>query len=210
MFGFFSKLFGSFAKLFGSKSDSDLKKIIPITDEEEEAMNTGSKMLVFVTVEDMKKTIGDSDKRKINRELYDNEEIGYYLDINLFKQLTGLEPVQITKTKKDIELSFDLPKEMLNKDKNIKRTYYIIKLHDKKTERIEVEEKDGKIWFNTNEFSTYALTYVDEEISSTTNVVTTSNTINNPNTVDNITSSLIALILSMIAVTSSILYFKKN
>ena len=29
MFGFFSKLFGSFAKLFGSKSDSDLKKIIP-------------------------------------------------------------------------------------------------------------------------------------------------------------------------------------
>ena len=54
---------------------------------------------------------------------------------------------------------------MKNTDKNVSRTYYIIRMHDNKAEVIatasQAEVESGKITFATDKFSTYALAYAD-------------------------------------------------
>ena len=57
---------------------------------------------------------------------------------------------------------------MKNTDKNVSRTYYIIRMHDNKAEVIatasQAEVESGKITFATDKFSTYALAYADASV----------------------------------------------
>ena len=57
---------------------------------------------------------------------------------------------------------------MKNTDKNVSRTYYIIRMHDNKAEVIatasQAEVESGKITFATDKFSTYAIAYADASV----------------------------------------------
>jgi len=70
---------------------------------------------------------------------------------------------------KEIELVIVLPEKYVNMDKNINRTYYVIREHDGKVEilkDIEVSEDGKSIIFKSNKFSTYALAYEDKVIKN--------------------------------------------
>ena len=55
---------------------------------------------------------------------------------------------------------------MKNADKNVSRTYYIIRMHDGKAEVIPSSVENDKITFATDKFSTYALAYADASVKS--------------------------------------------
>ena len=55
---------------------------------------------------------------------------------------------------------------MKNTDKNVSRTYYIIRMHDGKAEVIPSSVENDKITFATDKFSTYALAYADASVKS--------------------------------------------
>ena len=182
-------------------SDEDLSSKIEISDEEQEAMeNEGKNISIYLEVKDITDTISDSDKEQIENSL-DENTIGLYLDINLYKQVDGEEPVKITETITPIKITFTIPEELLNADKTIKRTYKVLRLHDGKITTINVEVNGNIATFETDKFSIYALTYRDEEVLETNN---------NPQTGDNIMFYISLLGLSFIGLFGSIILTKKE
>lgn len=89
-----------------------------------------------------------------------------YFDINVLVNDNNNNKLGIIpELTKDIELVIVLPEKYINTDKNVNRTYYVIREHDGKVEILKDVEvsKDGKsIIFKSNKFSTYALAYEDK------------------------------------------------
>lgn len=182
-------------------SDEDLSSKIEISDEEQESMeNEGKNISIYLEVKDITDTISDSDKEQIENSL-DENTIGLYLDINLYKQVDGEEPVKITETITPIKITFTIPEELLNADKTIKRTYKVLRLHDGKITAINVEVNGNIATFETDKFSIYALTYRDEEVLETNN---------NPQTGDNIMFYISLLGLSFIGLFGASILTKKE
>lgn len=97
-----------------------------------------------------------------------NLVVADYFDINVLVNDNNNNKLGIIpELTKDIELVIVLPEKYINTDKNVNRTYYVIREHDGKVEILKDVEvsKDGKsIIFKSNKFSTYALAYEDKVI----------------------------------------------
>jgi len=89
-----------------------------------------------------------------------------YLDISLFKQVEGESKVKISETSGAIKIAFEIPAD-LRKDG---RSYYIVKVHDGAASLITPTQSGNTLTFETDQFSTYALIYMDikEDTSETT------------------------------------------
>ena len=87
-----------------------------------------------------------------------------YLDLNLYKNVEGETEQQITETGTDVSLSIDIPASMENTDLDSKRTYQVVRIHDGEAETLvsDYDSESGKLTFNTDRFSTYAIAYADE------------------------------------------------
>ena len=64
-------------------------------------------------------------------------------------------------------LQIAVPEKLLNKDRNIERTYKIIRVHNGEvtvldSDKCQFNEKTGVITFKTDKFSTYAIVYTDK------------------------------------------------
>ena len=166
---------------------------IDFTDEDLDKINQGKNIDVYLEVKDINDSISSSDKDKIEEKL-GNDKLGLYLDVSLFKKVEGEEATKITETKTPITISFEIPEELINKDSNVERTFKVLRLHDGNVEEIEVKVNGNIATFETDKFSTYALTYND--------VITTSN----PHTGDNIGTSFVMLIISSLGLISALGY----
>ena len=166
---------------------------IDFTDEDLDKINQGKNIDVYLEVKDINNSISSSDKSKIEEKL-GNDKLGLYLDVSLFKKVDGEEATKITETKTPITISFEIPDELINKDSNVERTFKVLRLHDGNVEEIEVKVNGNIATFETDKFSTYALTYND--------VITTSN----PHTGDNIGTSFVMLIISSLGLISTLGY----
>ena len=85
-------------------------------------------------------------------------KVGMYLDISLFKQVEGESKVKISETSGAIKIAFEIP-EALRKDG---RSYYIVKVHDGVASLITPTQSGNTLTFETDQFSTYALVYMDK------------------------------------------------
>ena len=93
-------------------------------------------------------------------------KITTYFDITVAvrndeKELLGT----VSELTKEIELVVLLPEELKNTDKLVNRTYYVIRQHEDKVEKLPATlSKDGNhLVFKSDKFSTYALAYEDTE-----------------------------------------------
>ena len=138
------------------------------------------------------------------------------LDGNTVKESDGVD-----ETADDIEIVFELTKDLINKDNKVTRSYKVLKLHDGKVTVIDAkfDKDDNTVTFETDEFSTYALTYQDKDNSgnvvtgatnSTTSDSTNGTTI--PDSGDNMNGVLYAVIagVSMITLVGYFVYNKKK
>ncbi len=166
-------------------SADNLVSVIPLTQEEQDKKEQGKDIDVFLDVKDVTKSVLEEEKALINEKISTNETLAMYLDVNLFKQVEGEEATKIEETNGNVLISFKIPEELINKNPSINRTYYILRLHDGVVDKLETTVNDNKLMFETNKFSTYALTYVDT---------------NNPKTGDNIVIYLILGLLSIICI----------
>lgn len=166
-------------------SADNLVNVIPLTQEEQDKKEQGKDIDVFLDVKDITESVLEEEKVLINEKVSTNETLAMYLDVNLFKQVEGEEATKIEETNGNVLVSFKIPEELINKNPSINRTYYILRLHDGVVDKLETTVNDNKLMFETNKFSTYALTYVDT---------------NNPKTGDNIVIYLILGLLSIICI----------
>ena len=74
----------------------------------------------------------------------------------------------------------------MNYNPSIIRKYYILRLHNGVVEKLETKVDGNTLSFETDKFSTYALTYTD---------------VNNPKTGDNIYIYICTMFISLIGIT---------
>ena len=160
----------------GAGVDSaEVKKAVEITPEEQALIDSGEDLYIILNVENADSTVSAEDKALTHSVLSENMTVEMYLDITLFKKIGTLQTA-VTTTTAPITISFAMPEALINTDKNVTRTYYIIRVHDGKADILECafDPATGKASFMTDKFSSYAIAYVDiaEEVEEPVDPVT--------------------------------------
>lgn len=138
-----------------------------LTDEEQSEVAQGADVKVYLKVEDITNSVPAEDVAEVKTAAGENE-IGMYLDIDLFKQIGEEEETAVTETSGKVTITITIPDELINTDSDITRTYKIIRVHEVAdgifvTDVIEgvFNAEDNTFTFETDKFSTYALAYAD-------------------------------------------------
>ena len=133
-----------------------------LTKEETALLESGVNICVDLAVKDISETLSDADKALVGACL-DKSTVGLYLDITLTKQFGDTEPVKITETNGEVTVTIVVPEDLRNADSKIDRVYKVIRVHEGKADILTTvyDAKTGKLSFQTDRFSTYALVYTD-------------------------------------------------
>ena len=144
-----------------------------LTDEEQSQVAEGAEVKVYLKVEDISDAAPAEHKEEAEAKAGD-DEIGMYLDIDLFKQVGTAAETPVTETSGKVAITITIPDNLINKDASITRTYKIIRVHEDEngdliTDVIEgvFNPDDNSFTFETDKFSTYALTYADNRATNT-------------------------------------------
>lgn len=134
-----------------------------LTDQERELVKNGADAVVYTS---LGAETDKSDLEKVNAAL-GSLTLGKAYDINLWVQVGDNAARQITSTSEKINLSLKVDDSLINKNDNIKRTYKVIRIHDGVATVLEgsFDAATQMFTFETDLFSTYALTYVDTIVS---------------------------------------------
>lgn len=138
-----------------------------LTKEEEQLLKTGVNIRVELQVKDISKSVSSTDQALVEKSLGKNT-VGMYLDITLTKQLGTDEPVKVTETNGAVTVTVVVPENLRNTDAKIQRSYKVIRVHNGKTDMLDAvyDAKTGKLSFQTDAFSTYALVYTDTVVAA--------------------------------------------
>ena len=136
-----------------------------LTKEEEKQVAAGVNISIELSVEDISKNVSATDKALIEKAL-DNNTVGLYLDITLSKKLGNAEPMKITETNGAVTVTVVVPENLRNTDAKVNRTYKVVRVHEGKTDILDaaIDAKTGKLSFQTDCFSTYAVVYTDTPV----------------------------------------------
>ena len=132
-----------------------------LTNADKIAMQNGDSVSAYLEVNDISATVSEADKNLIDGVKGD-ATVGIYLDIDLFKKV-GSNETQITETNGAVTISLTLPSSLLNTNPAVTRTYQVVRIHNGVATVIPATFANGKITFETDEFSTYAIISTDTQ-----------------------------------------------
>lgn len=134
-----------------------------LTDKERELVKNGADAVVYAK---LGTEVDKTNLEKVNAAL-GTLTLGKAYDISLWVQVGDNAARQITSTSEKINLSLKVDDSLINKNDNIKRTYKVIRIHDGVATVLEgsFDVATQMFTFETDLFSTYALTYVDTIVS---------------------------------------------
>jgi len=151
----------------GKLADSigKLKEAVPFTDEELWDIEHGTDVAIWLEIKDISSEVSETEKALIEQKLGEHT-VGMYLDICLFKQVGQEQAVKLSNLNDHVTVSIKLPENMLNHNSDVVRTYKIIRIHDGAAEALDTvfDQNTDIISVETDRFSTYALTYIDDPI----------------------------------------------
>ena len=101
----------------------------------------------------------------------ENAEITY-LDISLFKQMSGQKQEQLHQSASPLSITITIPESILTAADGMRRTFYVLRSHAENGKTVctpisgSYDSASGAFTFETDKFSTYVLVYKDTAISS--------------------------------------------
>lgn len=106
-----------------------------------------------------------ADKAALDSVLQDKGSAGVYMNISavVMERATGKILRYLTETPKPLQISVDIPQDMLNAMKDGK-FIYVVRVHDGKAEFLDTTIRNGKATFSSDKFSTYALVLVNQRV----------------------------------------------
>ena len=148
-------------------SSGDLKSKV-LSAEDFAQVATGSDAKIILKVKDISTSVSEEDKIKIEEKLANEQKSTaktelLYIDISLFKQIGEGQETRVTKTSGKISISIEIPKDMRSTIQGVDRTYSVIRIHNGVVDRLSgtYDQTTNLFTFETDQFSTYALTYED-------------------------------------------------
>ena len=138
-----------------------------LTDTEKTRLENGEEVKVWLEATDISASVSQTDKDLIDYKK-GNATIGMYLDIDLLKQIGSDSPVNITDTDGAVTITLKVPSSLINSNSSVTRTYQLIRVHDGVATVIPCtyNATNQTISCETDQFSTYALAYVDQQNNS--------------------------------------------
>lgn len=130
------------------------------------ALSEGAPLEITLSAES-KQTVSGDEKTAIDEKLTADSNVGMYLDINIYKGFAGLEADQVAELNKAIDISVDMPQNLVNTKEGVKREYSVVRVHNGVAETIPCtyDETTNKIGFSSDKFSTYTIVYTDKEVA---------------------------------------------
>ena len=129
-----------------------------------EAINNNKTITTELNTKEIKSSEVNKDtKDKVNKILKKEEKIAAYYDINVLLKADNNSLGKITELNDSILVSVDVPNSLPELKTGYTRKYYIIRIHNGETTKLDANLVNGKIEFKTDKFSDYILTYTDEE-----------------------------------------------
>ena len=151
----------------GSETTEEKKELTP---EEKQAARTGLDTRIFLLVEDITKTVTADTKETIEKSLESGDQIGCFLDINLYKQIGDSNaPIQIKNVPGNkISVTVKIKDALVNKDTSFSRSYVVYRYHEGTVTKIPAtyDAVSQTITFETDAFSVYAVGYSDTKIKA--------------------------------------------
>ena len=153
-------------------NSSEELKLRVLTSQEQEMVARGENAKIILKVTDINTRVSDEEKKLIWDKLAEEHEVVVngdtdisvlYVDLSLYKQIGNLELTKVSETKGKISISIEVPEEFWNTDITKSREFYVLRIHDGEVIRIEgiYDAQTHLFNFETDRFSTYALTYQD-------------------------------------------------
>ena len=135
------------------------------TAEELSKIGSGENAKVILKVTDIGSTVSEADKNLITKSMPENATV-MFVDLSLYKKIGNGEETKITETKNKISISIEVPEALRNADITKSRTYHIVRIHDGVVSTIEgtYDPNTHLFTFETDRFSTYALTYKETNV----------------------------------------------
>ena len=192
--------------------DAVLGESIENNEKVNEALNNGQNVTSSVEIT----TTKEPSKEEVTlitdtlaKKAEDAKIVGYY-DISVLLKADGVEIDRLTTLSNPIALTIVLPTELQEVAEGYTRTYYVVRVHAGKAELLETTlSEDGKsLTFETDKFSTYALTYVDSLASEET--PTTPETPEVPQTFDSLVTYIGVGVVSIAAIIGTVIYIKRK
>lgn len=159
------------------KSNIDIKNVNPVVEVSVKAIDSKEvNKDVLTKIEDFIKM----SSKKLT--------VANYFDISLLVKNSNDEKIgELSEIVAPIEFKVALTDELKNVKDGYVRNYFVLRIHDDKTEIIPVKYDNGNLVFSSDKFSDYVLTYEDTE------------EVKNPATLDNVTSYVGTGILSLLS-----------
>ena len=133
-----------------------------LADKIREKVENGETILVEVVAQDVKVEEIKEDAKKVeNKIASSNGKVAAYFDIGVLVKTATEELGNITGLKDKITLTVQIPKDLPEVPSGYTRVYKIIRVHDGVAEELATTVKGNKVSFESDRFSTYALTYED-------------------------------------------------
>lgn len=145
----------------------ELKDAIPMDADEKAEQEKGADIQVWLEVKDISKTVSADEKSLVEKKL-DGGAAELYLDVTMFKKVGSDEITKLSELNEKVTLSITVPDELINKNKDVIRTYYVVRIHDGAAQVITpaFDPETKTLTFETDCFSTYAITYKDAKVAN--------------------------------------------
>ncbi|MDO4369233.1 MAG: hypothetical protein Q4C29_01705 [bacterium] len=168
-----------------------------------------------ITEKAISKAIAEDDVSKDEKALIDKTttnkkfKLAGIFNIDLFNVFKNLKLEQKTTSEKQLNLTLKIPTSIEKIKDGYKRVYYVIRIHDGKVTVLDAKNNgNGTISFKSNQFSTYAIAYKDEKVSSNESKENVNN-IKNPQTFDSILIYTTLSVISILGLSSALIIRKR-
>ena len=126
-------------------------------------VEAGENMVVYMTATNIDDTVSKADKKRVTKAVtaeHSGAKVAQYLDFSMYKKVGDDTPTKLTDLNgHKLTITITVPKAF-RAPKGVKRTFYIVRVHDGKAEII-ASGTGKKVEVKTDKFSTYALAYED-------------------------------------------------
>ena len=162
------------------------------------AVEDGKTITVDLTTAVMDEKNIKEDAEKIEKLVDKNGNIARYYNIAIRVSVDGQYVGNITELAGKMAITLDIPSDIATLKEGYTRTFTVVRVHNGKAEKLATtQNSDDTLTFETDGFSTYAITYTDTIKTSS------------PNTSDNIMLFITLLILSGLGLTATVIYKRK-
>lgn len=154
---------GNFGGGWLSENTESLALAIPLTEQEQLALESGTDVSVRLALLDRTGSASGEDRAALEAGLGDMT-LGLILDASLFKQVGEAPEERLNMLLDSVTVSFLVPQELRHQE-GAARIFGVLRVHDGITETVDTayNPQTGVLSFSSDRFSTFALIYADSQ-----------------------------------------------